>query len=199
LSTDQRARYTTMFGGSAGESEEVEQSALESRNNRLALLKESIRFTILNPVFGVGPGVYEAYAADVAVSEGRRGHWQVTHNTYSQISSEAGIPALIFWLGALLGCIKATRQIYKANGYGNPEAGRLAYAMFLTLIAFAITAIFDSVVYQMYFPTLAGLTVALVNSVSGERATAPRATEPLPAINPDYRIRQMAPKPPLPV
>src|SRR5688572_10355581 len=73
LSPDQRARYTTMFGSSAGESEEVERSALESREARLELLKESLRFTAYNPIFGVGPGVYEAYAADVAVSEGRRG------------------------------------------------------------------------------------------------------------------------------
>ena len=198
LSTEQRARYMTMFGGSTGEAEDVEQSAILSRQERLELLKQSIRATFANPVFGVGPGVYEAYADDLALREGRRTNWQVTHNSYTQLSSEGGIPALIFWIGAVLACMKATRAIYKAEGYGDIQVARLAYAMFLTLIIFAITAAFDSVVYQMYFPTLAGLTVALVHCVSVERSRSPRLAEPLPASNPNYRIRPMAPKPPLP-
>ena len=198
LSADQRARYMTMFGGDAGEAGQVEQSAILSRQERLELLKQSLIATAKHPVFGVGPGVFEAYLDDVAVREGRRTNWQVTHNSYTQVSSEAGIPALIFWVGALLACLKATRQIYKADGYGDPSVGRMAYAMFLTLIAFGVTAFFDSVVYQMYFPTLAGLTVALVHGVSLQRATAADLPRSTPVVDQTYRVREMARKPPVP-
>ena len=44
----------------------------------------------------------------------------------------------------------------------------MAYCVWLALIAFAATAFFSSVAYQMYFPTLAGLSVALGRSVRAE-------------------------------
>jgi hypothetical protein len=55
------------------------------------------------------------------------------------------------------------------------------------------------VVYQMYFPTLAGLTVALVHSVSAQRATNTADLSPsTPAANPTYRFREPLRKPPVP-
>jgi putative inorganic carbon (HCO3(-)) transporter len=172
LSEDQRLRYMTLFGGDSGQSGEVQQSAIESRQQRLELLKLSLRFTATHPIFGVGPGVFEAYAADVAEREGRRTAWQVTHNMYTQISAEAGIPALIFYLGAMTSCLIATRRIYKAPQLDAPETANLAYALHLSIISFAATAFFDSIVYQIYFPTLAGLTVALIQSASIESVKA---------------------------
>ncbi len=167
LSADQRSRYLTLFGGASSDSDAVEQSAVMSREQRLELLKLSIRYTATHPLFGVGPGVFDAYAADVAEREGRRSAWQVTHNMYTQISAEAGIPALVFYLGALGACLRITRRLYKLGGDGaeQVETARLAYALHLSLVSFAATALFDSVAYQIYFPTLAGLTVAL-HSVS---------------------------------
>jgi O-antigen ligase len=172
LSEDQRLRYTTLFGGGSAGTDEVQRSALESREQRLELLKLSLRFTATHPLFGVGPGVFEAYAADVAGREGHRTAWQVTHNMYTQISAEAGIPAFLFYVGAIAACLLATRRIYKAPAADGTEAARLAYALHLSIISFAATAFFDSVVYQIYFPTLAGLTVALIQSASIESLKA---------------------------
>jgi O-antigen ligase len=59
-----------------------------SRAERQYLLHRSIEVTIQHPLVGVGPGNFEIVS----------GKWLVTHNTYSQFSAEAGIPALILFL-----------------------------------------------------------------------------------------------------
>lgn len=55
---------------------------------RQELLMASIRTTFEHPIFGVGPGQF------MQVS----GSWHQSHNTYTQISSDAGIPALLIFL-----------------------------------------------------------------------------------------------------
>ena len=85
-------RYATLFT-----SDTDDQEAVESTAARTHLLLSSIRFTIQHPIFGVGPGEFSDYEASVAKSEGRRAAWQVTHNAYTQVSSENGIPALLFF------------------------------------------------------------------------------------------------------
>jgi len=72
-----------------------------SSEARLYLLRRSLILTAKNPIFGVGPGQFmEAEAADAAKS-GARGAWHYTHNTYTQISSECGIPGLVLFTGTL--------------------------------------------------------------------------------------------------
>ena len=93
-------RYTTIFSESssaqAATSETLGSSAL-----RKELLYQSLAATLEHPVFGVGPGVFAAAMAKKAEVQGQIANWRVTHNTYTQVSSEMGIPGLIVYLAAI--------------------------------------------------------------------------------------------------
>jgi O-antigen ligase len=107
-------------------------------------------------------------AAELAEGEGGRGNWHETHNAYTQVSSEAGVPALIFFLGILVLSIRSCHRIHKTCG-GDPRLLPLAHtalALELALAAYGISSLFSSVAYSNLLPTLAGLAVALERSAS---------------------------------
>ena len=92
---------------------EANKAAIDSSESRKYLLRKSIEFTFKKPFFGVGPGQFGSYEGKEAVSTGLHGNWHATHNTYTQISSECGIPALVFYLGALISTFGMLRKIRK--------------------------------------------------------------------------------------
>lgn len=59
-----------------------------SAEARWELLILSLETTVKHPLFGIGPGQFENFA----------GAWHLTHNTYTEFSSEAGLPALALFL-----------------------------------------------------------------------------------------------------
>jgi len=171
LSTGQRQRYLTIFGGEPEATADV--SAIESTQQRLFLLKQSIQMTLTHPLFGVGPGVFQAASAHESEDEGERAAWRETHNTYTQISSEAGVIALGCYLAAFFGCLSRIRFIHQsARAVRLTELEEISYCLWLSLISFATTSFFNSVAYNVYFPTLAGLAVALGRAAQAELASA---------------------------
>ena len=147
-------------------------SAVDSSASRLAVLKESVRLTLAHPVTGVGPGMFALAVAESAKERGKHVVWLETHNSYTQVSSECGLPALVFYTMAILSCLVATTSIYrKFRNQKDPryaEIAATAFALRASLIAFAVTSLFSSVAYQGLFPSLAGLTVAFMASVRGD-------------------------------
>ena len=147
----------------------LRESAVESVASRKEVLRQSVRLTLLNPFFGVGPGMFAVANADDAKERGKRTHWLETHNAYTQVSSECGLPALGFYLTALLSCIFGTTSVYRKFRNGQEprqkEIAAMAFALRASLVAFSVTALFSSVAYQSLFPGLAGLTVAFMASV----------------------------------
>jgi O-antigen ligase len=59
-----------------------------SAEARWELLLLSLETTVKHPLFGIGPGQFENFS----------GSWHLTHNTYTEFSSEAGLPALGLFL-----------------------------------------------------------------------------------------------------
>jgi O-antigen ligase len=160
-------RYATLF---TSDSEDTE--AIESTQARTHLLQSSIKFTIQHPIFGVGPGEFSDYEASVARSEGRKGAWQVTHNAYTQVSSEAGVPALLFFLAAIVMSFRTFGRIYRAARH-RPQLRSMAMACFccqLSLVGFCTATIFLSLAYTMYLPTMSGLALAFSRSLDRELA-----------------------------
>ena len=45
----------------------------------------------------------------MSAAEGTRGQWLGTHNTYTQISSECGLPGLLFFVASLWFSLKELR------------------------------------------------------------------------------------------
>ncbi len=160
-------RYATLFTNHT-----EDQEALDSTAARTHLLKASIRFTIEHPIFGVGPGEFSDYEASIAKIEGTKAAWNVTHNAYTQISSENGIPALLFFLTAIIMSFRTFGRVYRA-ARSRPGLRSMAAACFccqLSLVGFCSATFFLSLGYTMYLPTMSGLAIAFSRSLDLELA-----------------------------
>lgn len=165
VSDEQWYRYSTILSDAPAGSDE----ALGSKEARIELLKQSIYLTLANPVFGVGPGVFESASAGYSQTQGERGLWHTPHNSYTQVSSESGLPGLVCYLGLLLTCFRVTRGVHKtAAATGRADVVAVSYCLWLSLVIFSISTFFSSVAYHIYLPMLAGLTVALQRSAQYE-------------------------------
>jgi O-antigen ligase len=176
-------RYSTILGflpSDQAQLSESERSALESSEQRKVLLRASLRLTLRHPLLGVGPGMFEVANADFTKETTGRASsnaWHETHNTFTQLSCEDGLPGLFLYCLALLFCFKIVRSVEK-RARRDPalsSARHMAFALRLALIAFTGTSIFASNAYMYYFPMLAALCVAL------DRATAPQFSSQMPA------------------
>ena len=176
-------RYVSIFSqpqsvSSAEELEELRKSQ-GSSEARFRLLEASLQLTLENPLFGVGPGQFVVEDADRAKQEGRRAQWQVTHNTYTEISSEAGVPALAFLVAAILCALYLlNRMLLQARG--RPDQTRLATMAFhvmLALFGFAVCSFFGSMAYRFYMPSLVAIGVILVSAGRRELAAREVATD----------------------
>jgi O-antigen ligase len=168
-------RYLTIWGNRTSGQSWQERNAFSSNDERQELLKQSLRLTLTHPLVGVGPGVFQVASTIDLNDRGRRALWRETHNTYTQISSEAGLPALVVYLAALGICLRRTYSVWRA-GFGTGQLDAvMAQCLFFSLLAFTVTALFSSVAYHYYFPTLAGLTAALTRETPPTLAT-PRST-----------------------
>jgi hypothetical protein len=112
-------------------------AAYESGQARQRLFWRSIEVTMEHPLFGVGPGNFDAVS----------GQWHTTHNSLTLMSSEGGLPALILYI-LILWCgfknLRATKRLaVKQN-----EIRVLTRALFASLAGYAIGSLFLSVAYQ---------------------------------------------------
>lgn len=121
-------------------SKEDVASAYGSAQARQELFWRSIEVTVNHPLFGIGPGNF----AEIS------GHWLVTHNSFTQMSSEGGVPAFILYVLILsrgFKNVRATKQSTKGKG----ELTSLAKALQASLAAYVIGSLFASSAYQ-FFP-----------------------------------------------
>jgi O-antigen ligase len=136
--------------------------AVASSHARKALLFESIQLTLENPLFGVGPGVYAPAAAGRSEEAGQKASWQVSHNAYTQISAEAGIPALLLYLlllaATLLTLYRARRTLLKL---GREDEATMAGCLFLAVAAYCINGCFASIGTSYHFYMFAGFGIAV--------------------------------------
>lgn len=144
--------------------------AVESSQQRLALFKESVALSIRNPLFGVGPGQFQSVQAKEAGEEGERAMWRETHCMYTQLSSEDGLLGLVLYASAIFYCIRTANHYYKLtrNRPETADIAPMAHVLLMSLVGFATTALFSSVAYHMFFPTLAGLSTAFFQVVERE-------------------------------
>jgi O-antigen ligase len=173
-------RYKTIFSSSdQAQLSESERSALESSEVRRELLRSSLRLTLRHPLLGVGPGMFAVANADYTEETTGRASfnaWHETHNTFTQVSCEDGLPGLFLYCLTLLFCFKIVFSVEKrARRYPALSSVRhMAFAIRLALVAFIGMAVFSSNAYMYYFPMLAALCVVL------ERATAELFSSQMP-------------------
>jgi O-antigen ligase len=191
-------RYRTLAEDQVAIVGEDESSAYASTNARKELLRKSIKFTFQHPLFGVGPGMFVvAEDADAHAAGRRKGSWQGTHNSYTEVSSELGIPGLVFYVAALVFALRKTSRIHRKTREDPrlSDIANLALGLNYALIVFAVTVLFDHIAYTSMLPVFGGLAAALGTTVDAEIARRTGAAqEPQPAAAAVHRFRPaMAP------
>ena len=116
---------------------------------------------------------------------GHRGMWHETHNSYTQISSECGIPALIFFVSAVVSAYRLALKTYRlarANP-GNCGIAATAFSLMLGIIGFMSVIMFANFGYRFYEPALCGLCVMMYTAAQHEMAARKfkAAATPAPA------------------
>jgi O-antigen ligase len=170
-----KVRYATLFSGAeaAQDAQDFKElsdvnSAEGSSAERRRLLLKSIQVSLEYPILGVGIGQFGTYMARIEIEEGLHTGWQGTHNTYTQISSEAGIPALIVFVCMIVFSIREVRELsQRAKKSRLPrdmvkEVLDMTFALNATLIIYSVCICFDYIAYSPTLPILAGLTIALM-------------------------------------
>jgi O-antigen ligase len=191
LPTYLRDRFVTFFSAAhddaSGRLETRLESDVDSAEGRKQLLIQSIQMTFQHPLLGVGPGIFPWEAAKERKQKtGFGGMALVTHNTYTQYSSETGIPGFLFWTGTLIFCIRYAIRVYRRASDIEPKLAHAARDVLASMVALAVGTFFLSLGYGFEIPILLGLTVALYNVANARlaevRASGPvRSLEPLPA------------------
>lgn len=178
------ARYATLFDSEpqTSVSQESYDSANMSRANRQYHLLQSIELSLRHPFTGVGIGVFRYASADLSKANGEKARWADTHNAYTQISSEAGIPALILFLSVIFFSFRSLwRAHWMARARSRKDVEEIAFCLLTGLTIFVINGVFTSNAYDYYLPMLVAIITQFSLTAPQELATGEiRATKSTP-------------------
>ena len=142
--SDYGARLKTAFGG-AGDGGSAE--------SRQALLIRSVVVSLHNPLFGVGMNNFPLLSI----------HDKVSHNAYTQVSSEMGMPALAAYVLFILAAFRRMRGVERETA-GDKKRARvhyLAVGLQASLAGYMVASFFASVAYLWYLYYLVGYALCL--------------------------------------
>jgi putative inorganic carbon (HCO3(-)) transporter len=142
-----------------------------SAEARKELFWRSVEVTKSHPLFGVGPGNFEEVS----------GSWHVTHNSFTQMSSEGGVPALILYALILW---TGFRNLKEAKRYARQgETTLMAKALHASLAGYVAGSCFLSVSYAFFPYFLVAYTTALF-LIAKKAAAQPKQDKPMSRRNP---------------
>jgi O-antigen ligase len=124
-----------------------------SSSQRTEVLKRSIWVTLRYPVFGVGLGNFHHKSAQELG----------THNAYTQVSSEMGIAAMVFYIILLVHPFRKLRMIEREMFERNDNSRYYYFAIGLqaSLVGYMVASFFAAVAYQWYIYYLVAYAIAL--------------------------------------
>ena len=176
-----RSRFTTFFSSENG----TDSVAVASARARKALFLRSIQLTIEHPLVGVGPGMFMVAENELAQEEGRaKGAWHVTHNTYTQLSSELGIPGALLFMTVLVWSYTGLSPIRKRGA--TKMIRDAAVLLQVCFVIVAVSAVFLSLGYGGLLYVLIGLSGVFRMLTSA----APAAGVSVPTISRGVAMRQ---------
>ncbi len=165
----------TRLGSLFGERDiEAEQSA-EARSH---LFRQSLLYTAQHPIFGVGPDQFSNYQSQE--HEVKQAMWHPTHCAWTQVSSECGVPAFIFFVLGLGSAILGVTRVYKtARNRGNTEIANACFCYLLSMTGFLTSITFLSNAYAVSIPIMIGLGISLSAAASRLLAKGPSPMMPV--------------------
>jgi O-antigen ligase len=141
------ARVESIFRGNIAGS--ADHGSWEARRE---LLVDSIEEAIHHPIFGIGAGNFGAATLT----------WRVTHNTYTEFAAEGGFPALILFLAILYLAFRNLKRTRLLSISRESEEIRVfTDALWASLAAFVIGALFASFEYELFPYFMVGYTSVL--------------------------------------
>lgn len=186
-------RFSSMLGSDQPANSREMAIAEGSAEARLEILIASIKTALTHPLLGVGPGGFQSYHARIRGESNKGAFWNDTHNTFTQMASEVGIPAGIVYTVLLIGTVRRGAQAMKhGRQLNNPQLTAMGDAIIMAVLCFALAAFFGNYAYMFYMPLLVALTEVLRRVTEREiLAKSPAAPPPPPAAVPG-----IAPPPP---
>jgi O-antigen ligase len=140
-----------MLVAPAGYGARVSTTNDASAISRLDDLKRSLFLAVRHPVFGVGMGNYILYSNTDKAS----------HNAYTQVASELGVAATVFYVLFMLAPLKRLRKIERES-VDNKSRRRFYYlsiGLQASLAAYMVASFFASVAYLWYVYYLVAYSV----------------------------------------
>jgi O-antigen ligase len=172
LHGNEAERLESLFGAK-------HEEALESQESRSYLLKQSISYTLEHPIVGVGLGQFSNYEGKSSLEEGKSGNWHETHNAFTEVSSECGIPALVLFVLGIGSAMLSVNRVYgRARREGYPEIANACFCYLLSMVGFMVSITFLSNAFRFYLPAMIGVAIAL--NAAAERAMSAGTPSPSP-------------------
>jgi len=129
------------------------QDAMGSADARRELLIRSIGTTLHRPLLGVGIGNFQTVSI----------HNQVSHNAYTQVAAEMGLPALTVYLLFLVAAYKRLRRV-QTETMNLPDKSRqyyLAIGLQASLVGYVVGSFFLSVAFEWFVYFIVGYAICL--------------------------------------
>src|SRR6185312_2436866 len=131
----------------------------------------------------------------MSVRAGVTGNWHETHNSITQVSSELGVPALIFFLGAIGTAMTWVNRIYgHARRSGYTEIANASFCYLLSMAGYLTSIIFLSNAYRYYLPVAIGLAIALNVCAQREMSRGGGVKRPTMGWMPPIATRRLLPQ-----
>jgi O-antigen ligase len=137
------------------------------------LLQASVEDTLTHPLFGVGPGQFGNF-------EGRekshaQGGFVNPHNSYTQISSETGLPGAFFYLAGIISSFLLLQRAWKraASVPGGEEMATACFCLSVSYLGFCVAIFFLNFGYFFYLLGYSGLITAAAAAIKRETDLAP--------------------------
>ena len=168
LPTNLRERYFTWFSSDA--TDQDLSADIASTQARRYFFMQSLKLTMEHPLFGMGPGQFAGVNWETSRAAGVHVAAQPTHNSYTEVSSETGIPGLILFAGTLVLSFRSTYRIAKLteNNESLKALSNTATCIFVSVTAFLIGAFFLSLSYSPLVTVALGLSAALQSVAADE-------------------------------
>jgi len=146
---------------------EQEQTYVKVGSGRLAIYKYSLPLLFKNPIFGSGPDTFDTVFPQMKYNMLRNSKKSIlvdkAHNEYLQIGITLGLPALLFYLLLLANIYKNGFKALKRLKNQVSELNIYHTALFMAVITYTVTALFNISVVSVapIFWAVLGLNVAL--------------------------------------
>jgi putative inorganic carbon (hco3(-)) transporter len=174
-------RVTSLFSGKHDSAQAPDSSAVRRYVENVA----AWRVFLDHPVLGVGPGHFAAYYSnDYSNRLGlvEQTHYYRAHNLYLETLAETGIVGFACFVSILGVTMRGLWQERRRLMSSHPELAHAATAFFVSLSAYAVSAVFAHLSYPRYFWLLLAVSSAAIRVIHSE-SQARETAQPLLCTN----------------